>query len=84
MRFAVPASSLASVDTISSAPTSVKRARRVSPVSLVLMSTTAFSIISPVSKPLAMYMVVTPVSVSPFIMAVSIGDAPRYFGKRDA
>ena len=36
----------------------------------------ADDIISPVSSPFAIYIIVTPVFSSPFIMAASIGEAP--------
>ena len=41
-------------------------------------------IISPVSRPFSIYIVVTPVTVSPSMIARSIGAAPRYFGSSDA
>ncbi len=39
--------------------------------------------ISPVSKPASIFMIVTPVSASPLRIADWIGDAPRYFGSSD-
>ena len=38
----------------------------------------------PVSRPSSMRMMVTPVSVSPAIIARSTGAAPRYFGRSEA
>ena len=46
--------------------------------------TSCFIIISPVSIPSAIRCVVTPVTVSPLMIAHWIGAAPRYFGSRDA
>ena len=38
---------------------------------------------SPASSSAAMYMMVTPVSVSPLMTAQLMGAAPRYLGSRD-
>ena len=48
------------------------------------MGTASFKSISPVSTPASICMMVTPVSVSPFKIAHSMGAAPRYFGSREA
>ena len=41
------------------------------------------SSMSPVSNPSAMYIEVTPVTVSPSMTARCIGAAPRYFGRSE-
>ena len=43
----------------------------------------ACEMISPVSRPAFIFMIVTPVSVSPSRIADWIGDAPRYFGSSE-
>ena len=43
----------------------------------------SFNITSPASSSSSMYIMLTPVSVSPFKMAECIGDAPLYFGSRE-
>ncbi len=48
------------------------------------ISTLFCKIMSPVSQPSAIYIVVTPVTSSPAIIARSIGAAPLYFGSKDA
>ena len=47
------------------------------------ISTTSFRIISPVSIPISIYIVLIPVCFSPLITAHCIGAAPLYFGSND-
>ena len=47
------------------------------------MATFSVSSMSPVSNPSAMYIEVTPVTVSPSMTARCIGAAPRYFGRSE-
>ena len=65
------------------APSSFSLSCRVPNVSSSLISQYSFSITSPASSSSSMYIMLTPVSVSPFKMAECIGEAPLYFGSRE-
>ncbi len=81
---AVPCAMASRVFTQSSAPASARRPKSVPPVSPSFKGTSVFRIISPVSRPSSMRMVVTPVTGSPLITAHWMGAAPRYLGSREA
>ena len=81
---AVPSKIVGSVWIRSSAPASASLSKRLPPVSSFARGTTILEIISPVSRPVPICMIVTPDSFSPSITACWIGAAPRYFGSKDA
>ena len=77
IRAAVPSSMAATVFTSSSPPSTASRAFNSSAVSLGPMGVDAWEMMSPASSSVAMCMMVTPVSSSPFRMAQLMGAAPR-------
>ena len=72
------------VCTRSSAPACASLSNKLPPVSSLASGTTILEIISPVSRPVPICIMVTPDSFSPSITACWIGAAPRYLGSRDA
>ena len=64
-------------------PTIANFSKIVLVVSSLVISTSSFFIISPVSIPCSIYIVVIPVFLSPFKTAHCIGAAPLYLGRSD-
>ena len=83
-RVAVPSKMDGKVCTRSSAPACASLSNKLPPVSSLASGTTILEIISPVSRPVPICIIVTPDSFSPSITACWIGAAPRYLGSRDA
>ena len=84
VRGAVPAASRGRASASASAPTFANRSHREGRSSSGSMGVFAVRITSPASSSSAIYMMETPVSVSPLSMAQLIGAEPRYLGSRDA
>ena len=80
----MPSSIIFMVSTHSFAPSAESLSNRLPPVSSGASLTVLFAIISPVSTPSSILMVVTPVNSSPLITAHWIGAAPLYFGRSEA
>ena len=80
---AVPFSICSTVFTKSFAPTLLKTFHSSPVVSSSPISTSSFRIMSPVSIPAFINIVVTPVFLSPFSTAHCIGAAPLYSGRSD-
>ena len=69
--------------TNNSAPSRASRSCSVCELSSGKTGVRACARMSPVSRPASIFMMVTPVSVSPLRIADWTGDAPRYFGSSD-
>ena len=80
---AVPFSICFKVSTSNSPPILESLSHNSPVVSFSPISTSCFKIISPVSIPTSIYIVVIPVFLSPFKTAHCIGAAPLYFGSNE-
>ena len=83
VREAVPASIEETASNRAAAPKSARRTVRDAASSCSPMETAFWRITSPASSAFAIYMMDTPVSVSPFSIAQLMGAAPRYRGSRE-
>jgi hypothetical protein len=79
-----PASQRGSVSPSRSEPSSARRAVSEPVVSCGEIASERIARTGPVSIPASISIIETPVSPSPASMAAAIGEAPRYFGSREA